>query len=44
MYLGIELAENAELFDYIADAGKGFSEQMARALFKQLIAGLHSMH
>jgi serine/threonine protein kinase len=44
MYLGVELAENAELFDFIADPGYGFSEQMARCLFKQLISGLNAMH
>jgi len=44
MYLGVELAENAELFDFIADPGYGFNEKMARALFKQMMAGLKSMH
>ena len=44
MYLGIELAENAELFDFISDPGRGFSEKMARILFKQMIYGLNSMH
>lgn len=44
MYLGVELAENAELFDFIADPGYGFSESMARCLFKQLISGLNAMH
>ncbi len=44
MYLGIELAENAELFDFISDPGRRFSEKMARILFKQMIYGLNSMH
>lgn len=44
MYLGIELAENAELFDFISDPGRGFSEKIARILFKQMIYGLNSMH
>mmetsp|Transcript_16331 Transcript_16331/g.16969 ORF Transcript_16331/g.16969 Transcript_16331/m.16969 type:complete len:467 (+) Transcript_16331:14-1414(+) len=44
MYLGVELAENAELFDFIADPGLGFKETMARALFKQLMGGLNAMH
>lgn len=44
MYIGIELAENAELFDFIADPGKAFNEDSARLLFSQLIAGIKSMH
>jgi serine/threonine protein kinase len=44
MYLGVELAENAELFDFVADPGKQFSEDFARHFFKQLILGLKSMH
>jgi len=44
MYLGVELAENAELFDFIADPWKWFDEKMARALFKQIISWLNSMH
>lgn len=44
MYLGIELAENAELFDFVADPGKAFSELHARKLLRELIAGLESMH
>jgi serine/threonine protein kinase len=44
MYLGIELAEHSELFDYISDAGYGFSEKMARSLFKQILGGLKAMH
>ena len=44
MYLGVELAENAELFDFIADPGRAFSEESARYFFTQLIAGLKSMH
>lgn len=44
MYLGVELAENAELFDFIADPGREFSEVFARQFFKQLIEGLHAMH
>lgn len=44
MYIGVELAENAELFDYIADPGKAFSEPCARHFFKQLVSGLKFMH
>lgn len=44
MYIGVELAENAELFDYIADPGKEFSETFARHYFKQILSGLKSMH
>lgn len=44
MYIGVELAENAELFDYIADPGKEFSEPIARQYFKELISGLKFMH
>ena len=44
MYIGVELAENAELFDYIADPGKEFSEPFARHYFKQILSGLKSMH
>ena len=44
MYMVLELAENAELFDFIADVGKGFSEDFARKFFLQLISGLKSMH
>lgn len=44
MYIGVELAENAELFDYIADPGKEFSEPFARHFFKQILSGLKSMH
>jgi len=44
MYIGIELAENAELFDYISDAGYGFSEKMARSLFQQVLLGIKAMH
>lgn len=44
IYLGVELAENAELFDYIADPGKEFSENLARHYFKQILSGLKYMH
>lgn len=44
MYIGVELAENAELFDFIADPGKEFNENIARKFFRQLIEGVKSMH
>jgi serine/threonine protein kinase len=44
VYIGMELAENAELFDFIADPGKGFPEKIARFYFIQLISGLKAIH
>lgn len=44
IYIGVELAENAELFDFIADPGRSFNESMCRSLFAQLISGLKAMH
>jgi len=38
------LQKNCELFDYIAEPGKGFSEKVARFYFIQLITGLKSIH
>ena len=44
VYIGMEVAENAELFDFIAEPGLGFSEKIARFYFIQLISGLKSIH
>jgi len=40
----MEVADNAELFDFIADPGKGFPERLARFYFIQLISGLKAIH
>ena len=44
VYIGMEVADNAELFDFIADPGKGFSEKITRFYFTQLISGIKSIH
>jgi serine/threonine protein kinase len=44
VYIGMEVADNAELFDFIADPGKGFVEKIARFYFIQLISGLKAIH
>lgn len=44
MYMGIELCAGGEFFDYIADPGKGFSENTARYYFKQLMNGVKAIH
>ena len=43
MYLSIELAENAELFDFFAYPRKPFSEEIGRLIMKQTFLGLQSM-
>lgn len=43
-YIGVELAENAELFDFIADYREGFSNSMARTVFKQIVSGISELH
>ena len=43
IYLGLELASNAELFDYIADPKKEFDEKCARNILRQIVQGLISM-
>ena len=37
MYLGLELAENHQLFDYIAPPNTNFNEIFTRAIFKQIL-------
>lgn len=43
-FIVLEYAENGELFDYIYFPKKGFSENIARYIFKMLIDGLESCH
>ena len=42
-YLVFEIARGGELFDFIKHSG-ALAERYARHYFKQLIAGLESMH
>ena len=44
VYIVIEIAENAELFDFISEPDKGFPENVARYFFLQIINGLKSIH
>lgn len=44
VYIVIEIAENAELFDFISEPEKGFPEKIARFYFIQLINGLKAIH
>ena len=39
----MELAENGELFNYIA-YGRPFEERFARYYFSQILSGLHTIH
>lgn len=44
VYIVIELAENAELFDFISDPEQGFPEKVARHFFLQFVNGLKTIH
>ncbi len=44
VYIVIEIAENAELFDFISEPERGFPEKIARFYFVQLINGLKEIH
>lgn len=45
-YIGIvlECASGGELFQYIADQGKGLDEYLARRMFAQLVSGVGYLH
>ncbi len=42
-YLALELAENGEIFDFVAETGR-FSESISRYYFHQLVDSLDSIH
>jgi serine/threonine protein kinase len=42
-YIALELAQNGEIFDYVAETGR-FSEALARHFFHNLVDGLTEMH
>mmetsp|Transcript_29047 Transcript_29047/g.25689 ORF Transcript_29047/g.25689 Transcript_29047/m.25689 type:complete len:305 (+) Transcript_29047:3-917(+) len=42
-YIALELAENGEIFDFIADTGR-FSEELANYFFHQMIEAIEFMH
>lgn len=42
-YIALEIAENGELFDFVANTGP-FSEQLTRYYAQQLIEGLKGCH
>lgn len=42
-YIALELAQNGEIFDYIAESGR-FSENLANYYFHQLVEALESMN
>jgi len=44
IYLGVEVCNNGEFFDYIKEPGVGFSDKIARYYFHQIIEGLSSIH
>lgn len=44
MYMGVELCQGGEFFDYIADPGKGFCDNTCRYYFNQLINGIKGIH
>lgn len=44
VYIVIEIAENAELFDFISEPEKGFPEKIARYYFLQFLNGLKAIH
>ena len=43
MFAAIQLAQNGEIFEYLANTGR-FSEKVARFYFKQLISALDYLH
>ena len=43
-YIGVELAEKAELFDFIADYGSGFSDSHCRKIFQEIMSGISALH
>ena len=44
IYLGVEVCNNGEFFDYIKDPEAGFNDGISRYYFHQIIEGLSAIH